>query len=97
MDPLFSRGSRIHANELMQGGGGYARDVYTEGGIASVENLLKFLRRVRCPRSLHSTHSFAIHNNPCIYIYIYIFPSRNNYKRGCFVVHASFVKLLLAY
>lgn len=70
MDPLFSRGSRIHANELMQGGG-YARDVYTEGGIASVENLLKFLRRVRCPRSLHSTHSFAIHNNPCIYIYIY--------------------------
>lgn len=69
MDPLFSRGSRIHANELMQGGGGYARDVYTEGGIASVENLLKFLRRVRCPRSLHSTHTFAIHNNPCIYIY----------------------------
>lgn len=61
-------------------GEGYARENVTirdvtcvcvcGGGIASVENLLKFLRRVRCPRSLHSTHSFAIHNNP----YIYIFP-----------------------
>lgn len=78
--PPFSRkGSRIDANEhsriQVELGEGYARENVAiracawGGREGIVENLLKFLRRVRCPRSLHSTHSFAIHNNPYIYIY----------------------------
>lgn len=106
--PPFSRkGSRIDANEhsriQVELGEGYARENVAiracawGGREGIVENLLKFLRRVRCPRSLHSTHSFAIHNNPYIYIYP---PSLNNYKLGLFRfrgVHASFAKLSFAY